>query len=250
MFNKKWSLIGLSLLLVIGFVMHYGKQGGGNQQRESREIRFATSADYPPFEYFDQNKIVGFDIDIGEEIARRLGKKAVFINMAFSTIPAALSHGIADAGLSSLSATAERRKNFVFTSPYHVAKLTMVTRTGRSLQDLGHEPIATQLGSTMELWMKAHMPSSPLVLMDDMNLAIEALRSGKASGAVMDDQRARDFLRRNPDYVMHVIGQGDGAAVMLPLDSPWKDKIEIILKEMGQDGTLERLEKKWMFPGT
>ena len=63
------ALLGLTLLLA-----------GCKDEKDDGVIKFATSADYPPFEYYANGDITGFDIELAELIGKKLGKKVVFEN--------------------------------------------------------------------------------------------------------------------------------------------------------------------------
>src|SRR5437870_2872374 len=87
---------------------------GCHEEKAADRIIFVTSAEYPPFEYQKNGELVGFDIDLARLIAKELHKEAVFENMQFSTILVALQNGAADAAISTITITDERKKHFDF----------------------------------------------------------------------------------------------------------------------------------------
>ena len=84
------------------------------------ELKIGSEATFPPFEYIDENnKIVGFEIDLIAELSKRVGFSYKIENMAFDAIIPALKIGKIDIGLSGMSATDDRRKSIDFSKPYY-----------------------------------------------------------------------------------------------------------------------------------
>ncbi len=86
-------------------------------------IKVGTSADYPPFEYVDAsgNK-AGFDIDLMEEIAKRMGVKVEWVDMPFDSLIAAVQEGKIDMSISAFNYTEERDQTVDFTEAYYTSE--------------------------------------------------------------------------------------------------------------------------------
>ena len=88
------------------------------KRSDKREVlKFAVSADNPPFEYMKNGEITGFDIDLGRLVAKELGLEATFQDMSFGGIFASLTNGAVDAGISAITITQERELCTVKTRP-------------------------------------------------------------------------------------------------------------------------------------
>ena len=85
-------------------------------------MTFALSADYPPFEFESKGELQGFDVDLAKNIAQQLGKEAAFQNIPFSAVLAAVQNGTADAAISTVTATPQRKKNFDFSEAIKLKK--------------------------------------------------------------------------------------------------------------------------------
>ena len=94
------------------------------------ELVMATNAAFPPYEYYENNKIVGIDADIAHAIADKLNKKLVIEDMEFDSIVTAVQGGKADIGAAGMTITEERKKNIDFTTSYTTAKQVIVVRNG------------------------------------------------------------------------------------------------------------------------
>ena len=87
-------------------------------------IKVGTSADFPPFEYMENDKLVGFDIDLMNYIAARIGYGVEFVNMSFDKLIPAVMNGEVDCAISAITATDERESVVDFTRPYLAANVT------------------------------------------------------------------------------------------------------------------------------
>ena len=91
-------------------------------------IRMGTNAAFPPFEYYDNTKIVGFDVSLSQIIARDLGKKLKVVDMDFDGLIAALQSGAIDFVAAGMTANDERRQNVDFSEPYYSSNQVIIVR--------------------------------------------------------------------------------------------------------------------------
>ena len=218
-------------------------------KKPEEALRFGLNADYPPFEYYENGKIKGFDIDLAELISKELNKKAVFENMQFSTLLGALQSGSLDAVISTLTITEERKKNFDFSNSYYIERLAMVYPKNKPLTSkakLAKKKIACQLGTTMEIWLKKHVPDAKISTMDNNSQAIEALKAGHVEGVLLDSIQAQAFSQKNSALFYSEIARSDlGYGIGLKKGSPLKEKINTALQTLEGNGELDKLKKKW-----
>lgn len=93
------------------------------------KIIMGTNAEFAPFEYQDDNgEIVGYDIEIAKEIARKLGCELVIENMNFDSLIAALNSGKIDMIVAGMTATDERRKEVEFSDNYYNAAQVIIVK--------------------------------------------------------------------------------------------------------------------------
>ena len=91
-------------------------------------VVLGTNATFPPFEYVDGKKIVGFDITMGEKIAKNAGMKLEVMDMAFDSLIPALQSGTIDFIAAGMSVTEERKKNVDFSVPYFASEQVIIVR--------------------------------------------------------------------------------------------------------------------------
>jgi ABC-type amino acid transport substrate-binding protein len=120
-------------------------------------LTMITSPDYPPFEYYENQgstrKIVGFDIDIANYIAKELGFKLEIMETDFGGLIPALQANRADFAMASMNPTPERKQNVDFSLIYYQGRDTIVADKGSKitkLEDLAGKRLGVQLGTTQE----------------------------------------------------------------------------------------------------
>ena len=123
-----------------------------------------VSPDYPPFEYTEDGKIVGFDIDFMHMLGEKMGKKIEIKEMEFSSLIPSLNSGKINLIISSLSKNSEREKNISFSDPYYTSAFSIITTKDNDVKTLDDFPknakIGVQTGSTMESFVNNYNESS------------------------------------------------------------------------------------------
>lgn len=100
-------------------------------------LKIATNATFPPYEFYDNGKITGIDVDIARAVGDLLGKKAVFEDMEFDAIIAAVHSGKAHIGVAGMTVTPERLKNINFSIPYTTSKQVVILRSSENTSSAG-----------------------------------------------------------------------------------------------------------------
>lgn len=98
-----------------------------------QKLRFSTNAAFEPFEYYDDGKIVGIDIDVARAICDVLGKELEVVDMEFDAVITSVQTGKADAGIAGITVTEERKKNINFTDSYTDVKQVVIVNDGSAV---------------------------------------------------------------------------------------------------------------------
>ena len=96
--------------------------------RSKGVLVMATNAEFPPYEYREGDKIVGFDVDMMTAVCDNLGYELQIEDMAFDSIITAVSSGKADVGVAGMSVTPDREKNVLFSNSYVTTHLVVMVR--------------------------------------------------------------------------------------------------------------------------
>lgn len=107
----------------------YTPQNEGKPLPGRRTLRYALNAAFEPFEYYEDGRIVGIDVDVAHAICDRLGMNFELVDMEFDAIITSVQAGKAEAGISAITMTEERSKNISFSKPYATMKQVVIVRS-------------------------------------------------------------------------------------------------------------------------
>lgn len=190
---RKVFLLFLGLLLVTGC----GKKND--------TIVMVTEAGFAPYEYYEDGKIVGVDIDIAKEIANAVGKKLEVKDVAFDSIINELKSGKADFAAAGMSITEERLKEVDFSVEYTTSRQVAIVKVGSnitSIDKIYDKKIAVQLGSVADLYFTEEYPSIDLVRQKKYLSMVEDLKANKIDVMVMDYLPAKEIVANNTEIKM------------------------------------------------
>lgn len=221
-----------------------------SQDKDAKKLVVVTSAEYPPFEYMQEGKIIGFDIDLAYLIGKKLGLPVEVKSMQFSGILPSLLAGKADFAISTITITNERKKQIDFSLPYYFEQMAVVFKKGApitTVQSLCGKKAAAQLGTTMALWLKSNVQCAQIDLLDSNPLAIEALKAGKIDFVVMDGTQAVIFANKNQGLESKpIVAAKDGYGIAFAKQSKLLPKVDAVLKLLQDSGEIEKLKHKWL----
>ncbi len=177
-----------------------------------KTVTVATDATWPPMEFVDANKkIVGFDIDFMNAVAKEAGFQAAFKNTAWDGIFAGIAAGQYDAIISSVTITDERKAKFDFTVPYiSIGQILVVPKAerGTRIGDLKGKKLGAQIGTTGAMEIKK-VAGVELKTYDEVGLAFEDMAAGRISGVVCDQPTAVTYALDKKEYSkkFKIVGQ-------------------------------------------
>ena len=223
---------------------------GCDADSRQNELHFATSPEYPPFEYMVDGEMKGFDIELAKLIAKELGKTAVFDNIQFSAILPAVTSGQDDAAIATITITPDRQKNFDFTTPYYYEGMAALYKTNHPIHTIAQlkgKKIAAQLGSVMEIWLRKYFPEGEITALNSNNQAVEALIAGHIDIVLMDGAQASIYSQKHPDLSSKVILKAEeGYGIALKKNSPLTSLMNQTLKKLDDHGEIEKLKSTWL----
>lgn len=218
--------------------------------RQAGELVIGTDATYPPFENKVGHDLVGFDIDLGNALAEKLGVKPRWVNSAFDGIfPALLSRKF-DMVLSAATITPERRKSLAFSDPYYDAGQVITLRREQApltLDDLVGKAVGVQINTTAHVMLEARS-GIRLRKYNSIDLAFLDLQNGRLDAVVNDVPTTRYMLKQSfPSLV--VAGTPFTAEpydiAFHPEDLALVKAINAALSDLRASGEYDRLYAKW-----
>lgn len=257
------TLLAVAVLAGCGTGSQPGAQPAGEQpagQASSggkKTLIMATSADYKPYEFHDlssgQDEIVGFDIDIAKHIGKELGFEVQIVDMNFDGLIPALQSKRADFVMAGMSPTPERQKNVDFSVIYYDAKNSIVAKKESKLtkpEQLAGKKVAVQTGSIQEEAAKElakTIQGLEIVSLNKTGEIIEEVKTGRVDAAILEDTVAKGYIDANPGLQFTTMPEAEknGSAVAFPKGSPYVEDFNKVLKQMQENGEMDKLIKKW-----
>jgi len=263
--------------VVAGLILALGILVGGafvptrthDQAAAHPELKVATNSGWLPQSFLDDhNQLVGFDIDVAREIARRLGRKARFETPDFSAMTGGHWHGRWDMAVGSVTPTKARAQVVDFAGIYYYSPYVFAVNkssAAETFEDLDGKKIGVETGTTSEDYIRRRLkidaPNTPPV---KYIVTPGEVRTYADSMLPFDDLRLGDGVRLDaviaPEQtVLRAIKNGypikilpGGYAFREPLtvvtdkgDPRWTARIRQIIMAMRADGTLRTLTTKW-----
>ena len=252
---KKIIALLLAVLMIAGLTACGSK---GAATAEEGKLTMATNAQFPPYEYYEGDKIVGIDAEIAGAIAEKLKLELVIEDMEFDSIIEAVKSGKADIGLAGMTVTPERQETVDFTVSYATGvQVVIVTEDSpiASVDDLFVEGnnyvIGVQRNTTGDLYTTWDLEDFGLATIDRYSKgadAVQALLTGKVDCVVIDNEPAKAFVAEtsglkilDTEYVLE-----DYAAAMSKDNTELYEAVNKALEELIADGTVAKIVNKYI----
>jgi len=253
------KIFALCMMLVLAVTALAGCGSNSAQKEESKKIVVGLDDSFPPMGFKDEkNEIVGFDIDLAKEVAKRLGREVEFKAIDWNSKEAELKSGRVDILWNGLDITDKRKENMLFSEPYmdnrqivFVAKNGKLSVAGEA--DLAGKTIGTQSGGTTEEYFenKPELKSSmkEVKYYPDYINAFMDLENGRLDAVVGDEIIGRYYISKHPDEIQAidtVIGTVSQFGIAFRKDDQkLRDEVQKVFDEMKADGTVAKISEKW-----
>jgi polar amino acid transport system substrate-binding protein len=239
--------------------------GGGEDKAKAAGITLVkpgkltvcTHLSYKPFEYKEGTKVVGFDVDLLDLLAKDLGveQEVISIEWAQVTSGAAYQAKKCDMGMGAMTINASRKAAIGISDPYMDATQVLLVKKGapyKSLEDLKGKKVGVQADTTGKDYATAASKKIgfEVVVFNDLALQTNNVKSGRVDAAVNDNGALYNFVTSNPDTeVTAEFNTGEQYGFAAKKDDPSGTKLLTmfngLLTKAKSDGTYNQLFKKW-----
>src|SRR3954447_22971684 len=217
------------------------------------EINVGANIGNVPWEFQDASgKIVGFEIDLMTEVAKRLGMDVKFTNIPFAGLFAAVQSGQIDAAVSSITITKKRLESVSFAQPYYDSdqSLTVTKASGiKNLAGMDGKIVGVDTGSTGDMWATQNQATAKIKEIrryEGLNPAMLDLAAGRIDGYISDIPALLYYVKDKPQFgVIERIKTTEQYSVMTAKNSPILAKINDTITAMKKDASLAAIHKKW-----
>ena len=245
----------LSLVLVAAMALSVVACGGKKEAAEApaaeKEVLvMATNAEFPPYEFYEGQEIVGIDAEIAAAIAEKLGCELKIEDMAFDSIIAAVSSGKADFGLAGMTVTEDRLASVNFSDTYATAtQVVIVTEDSEitGVADLDGKTIGVQLGTTGDIYA-GDIADATIERYNKGFEAVQALTQGKIDAVIIDNEPAKVFVAENEGtkILEEDFAVEEYAMAIAKENTELLEKVNVALAELTEDGTLKAIVDKYI----
>ena len=224
------------------------------QIQEKGEIVIAMEGTWAPWTYHDENdELVGYDVEVGKAIAKKLGVTATFVEGEWDGLLAGLDAGRYDIMVNGVGITPERQEKYDFTTPYASNRTAVIVRGDydeiSSMEDLKGKKTANTISSTYAEQAEAY--GATVTGVDDLNQTIELLLAGRIDATLNAEVVFADYQKAHPEANIKIAAYSDDVErVAIPVrksadTATLLAAINQALAELDADGTLSALSVKY-----
>lgn len=220
-------------------------------------LTMATNAEFPPYEFFEGQTVVGIDAEVAAAIAAKLGYDFKVEDMAFDSIIPAVTSGKASFGMAGLTVTEERLQSVDFSDSYATGVQVVIVAAGSAIttvDDLFVEgathTIGVQTGTTGDIYATSDIEKKGLGTIERYNKgadAVQALATGKIDCVIIDNEPAKQFVAASEGLeILETEYAVEDYAICFAKDSALTEPVNNALKELIADGTVQAIIDKYI----
>ena len=217
----------------------------------AEELIVGCDTNFMPFEFKQDGKYVGFDIDLWAAIAKDMGLEYKLQPMDFNGLIPALQTGNIDAAIAGMTIKSKREEVVDFAYPYYDAGLLLMVRSDETgitgVDDLGDRVVATKLGTTSADYVKS-VDTKDVKLFPNIDGAYMELRTGGADAVLFDSPAILYYIKTAGKDAVKTVGplyQGQSYGIAFPQGSELREPVTISILKLMENGTYAGLYKKW-----
>ncbi|QIB67870.1 amino acid ABC transporter substrate-binding protein [Aminipila butyrica] len=220
--------------------------------QENGTLTVGTEGTYAPYTYHDDSgKLVGYDVEIAEAVAEKLGVEAKFVETKWDSIIAGLDAKRFDVIVNQVGINEERQKKYDFSTPYTYPTGALITLKSnediKSFEDLAGKKSAQSLTSNWAASAESY--GAELVGTDGFNQSIDLVLAGRADATINDNLTFYDFIKQKPDADVKIAALSDETSENAILIRKGNDTlvtaIDEALAELAKEGKIKEISEKY-----
>lgn len=260
MMNKKMKIL-LAMGAMAAVVLASGcggdaKSGASAAKSGSgipKVIRVGSETTFPPFEFTQDDKYVGFDLDLADAVIKQMGSQMEFKSMGFDALIPAVQSGQIDLIAAGLDATPEREKQVAFSDPYFTQNgyIIIVRKDNDAIKDwadLEGKNVGAQVG-TQQVKLAQEAKAAQVKQLDSNSQAFMELQAKTLDAVVIDQPVGMYYLKQGGDKDLKIVGTSKGANGMVfavkKENKELQAAVNKALKDIKANGTYDKIFEKW-----
>jgi len=199
------KIVALILVLAMAVCLCACGKSKAKGDGDDAVLTMGTNAEFPPYEYYEGDGIVGIDAEIAAAIADKLGMELEIVDMAFDSIVSAVVSGKVDMGMAGMTVTEDRLESVNFSDSYATGVQVVIVKEGGAIttvDDLfaGNVNVGVQTSTTGDIYTTGDIEDAGLGTVQRYNKgadAVAALVAGKIDCVIIDNEPAKAFVEQN-----------------------------------------------------
>ncbi|AFK64153.1 glutamine ABC transporter periplasmic protein [Advenella kashmirensis WT001] len=246
--------IGLALA-AFTFVMLYSVMPPGARAARAETLVVATDTAFLPFEFRENGKYVGFDMDLLDLITREMGVSYSLLPMDFSNIFANLTAGKVDMAIAGITITQERERSVDFSDPYFRSDISLVVAQGNTdinrFTDLVDKRVGVKRGTEAADYVNRMLPQAKVLYFQNMDAGFPYLEvaAGRLDALVHDTANVRYYSQNKGQGLVRVVDSvatpNNFYAIAMPKDSALTQRVNAALRKAIESGSYATIYRKW-----
>lgn len=219
------------------------------QIKASGVLRLATEGNYPPFNFYKNNALTGFEVELGNAVARELGVKPQWTTVVFESLLLGLDRDRYDLVIASHGITPERLKAVAFSTPHYCSGGVLVARPGgpRTLAQLKGKVVTMGVNTSYLAYVQKLPGIGGVKTFSTTNDQLNAVLAGRADAMVLDRFNAIDASKVLPGKLQLgdiVFPERIGMA-MRKTNTDLQQAVNKALAKLMANGTYARLSQSY-----
>lgn len=223
----------------------------GEQTPVAGKLIMGTNAAFPPYEYYEGDKIVGIDAEVAALIAEKLGMELEIKDMDFNGIISAVQNGVINIGMAGMTVNEERLLSVDFSTSYAKGVQVVIVKENSgiaTLDDLEGKLIGVQEATTGDIYSTDDFGEENVKRYTNGAAAVAALQSGIVDAVIIDNEPAKAFVAANEGLAIleTAYAEEDYAIAVAKGNTELLTKINNALAELSADGSIQRIVDKYI----
>ncbi|PJX55973.1 MULTISPECIES: transporter substrate-binding domain-containing protein [unclassified Klebsiella] len=217
------------------------------------DLVVGANVGYVPFEFQNATgEIVGFEVDLVREVAKRLNRNLEVVNIPFNGLFSAVQSKRIDIAISGITITEKRLASVSFAQPYFDSDQSLsvlATSQIKTVNDLNGKAVGVDTGTTGDVWATANQTTYKIADIrryEGLQLAMLDLAAGRIDGYVADIPALQYYVKDKPQFkVVDRIPTGEKYSMMFAKDAPLAKEVNDVITVLKQEGYIAKLHQTW-----
>ena len=215
------------------------------------KLTMATNAEFPPYEFYEGEKVVGIDAEVAEKIAEKLGLELEIADVSFDSIIPGVQSGKYDMGMAGMTVTDERKRSVNFSDSYATGIQSVIVKedsTIKSIDDLDGKKIGVQTATTGDIYASDDYGEDNVKRFENGAAAVAALTANKVDCVIIDNEPAKAYVEANKGLkILDTEYAVEDYAICFSKDSEeLQKKVNDALNELKKDGSIQKIVDKYI----